>query len=747
MILIAAMVGKGSKKPVLTARSARPVAVAKAGPEPAAKAAEAVAPAESDETVKLHAETPPPAQVKTAQPAVPRPSPRTVMRDIPAGSPHGLLCDYYERIPDKYITNLRASDKFPGQPDRTVQIGNFELSENTADQYGVRVRGFLTPPQSGKYTFEVSVDDSAELWLSTDATPDNMRKLVSINAWVKGWGARPDQRSAACELEVGRRYYIEALMKEGTGLDFLAVGWSGPVSDKTVVIAAQYLQPWTGTAPQQLVAKSASAAETRREVRAARAAALAPARGAVEEQMRINGKAYRFAEAAQALKAGKTAWSDPESSAFVATSIERLELLQRLRAYVQSELARSRLKGVWVAFGGQLDVTGASDEGVTVAPGRIVAWAKIPPEQMLRLINAVVPRASVDAGTKSALFLASAVFCREISGGVDLALKYRERAVALNSTLAAAADRVLGGSPDEIVARPRIEAARAELSRQSESAAGLSEPLAQRRSDLNVLVNGLLPGLLVEFWEGVTCRSLDEFRKQGVMTNRPPDSSQRLAEFATPESHGEKYVARVKGYLTPPETGDYVFFIAADDQGEMWLSFDQDSSRAKLCVKTDTHTGRWQWDPDQRKSEAVRLVKGERYFVMALLREGEKGDHLAVAWRPAGEDKPVLIAGENLLCEPASGLPPAAQEIRKEIEQNAQRVQTLAEEVIRLHEEDAARELAHAPVTSLAADEVQKQTQRAKEVIAQAKDALAQIDAALPRLKAALQPEGGQTRK
>ncbi len=699
----------------------------------------------------------PPSQAVQNAPSQPRPS----AREVPLGSPNGLSAEYYEGISGKYVGSLRNSEKFPDKPSRTVQIKKFELSENTRDNYGVRVRGFLTPPTSGKYVFEIYVDDSAELWLSTDDNPTNMRKLVTgIASQGKNWGSRKDQRSEECELEGGRRYYIEALMKEGTGADFLAVGWSGPVSDKMAVIDAPYLTPWSNSklppvapkitrdaGPPPVAPIITCAAEGRRKAKAIREAALAPARAALAEQQRVNGAAYRFAAAAQALKDGKASWGASEALALIETGILRFELLNRLRIFVQSELARSRVKGVWVAFGGQADVTGASDEGVTVAPGRIVAWEKVPPDQMLRLINATLPKAQSDATTKSMLFLAAAVFCKEIAGGVDLALKYRERAIALNLTLQPLAEQVLGGSPDVILAQPRIEASRAELDRLAVTTAGLAEQIPMRRSELKALLNGFLPGLNVAFWENETCRSLDEFRKQGIATNRPPDSSLRLDDFATPENRGEKYVAIVKGYLMPSETNDYVFYIAADDQGEFWLSPDKDPSKARLCIKTDIHTGRQQWDEDTRKSEPVRLNQGTCYFVMALMREGQGGDHLAVAWSPANENKPALITSKNLRCEPVLGLPAAAQEIRKKIEEDALGAQSFMEEIARLNEEDAAQELAKVPVTTAKANELEKQAARAKEALDEVQKALHRIDAALPQLKEALRAPSGKTRK
>jgi len=744
VVAIGFFVPKGHKKaPVVTA-SVQP---ALAAPQPAAAEPDAikpVKPSEEDVPSEMKAATvPEPQQAKPVQQP-----PRPVVRDVPLGSVQGLLCEYYEHIPEKQIKNLRSAGTFPNQPSRTVQIGRFELSENVGDNYGVRVRGYLVAPQSGKYTFEVCVDDAAELWLSSDDTPANMRKIVTLNSWVTGWGQRGDQKSDACELVSGQRYYLEALMKEGTGLDKLAVGWSGPVSDKTIVIEARFLQPWSDVSVPEQAAAAASAnaldaaAEKRKSI-GAREALLAPARAAVSEQQRVNGSAYRFVEAAQVLKEGKASWQDPEALALIEAAILRYELLGRLRAFVQTELTHAAAKGVWVAFGGQADVTDASDEGVTVAPGRIVAWAKVPPDQMLRLVTATVSRSTADTNTKSLLFLASAVFCKEISGGVDLALKFRERAVSLNSTLLSLSERVLGGTPDVILAQSRIQAIRPELARLAAAAALLAEKTAQCQADLSS-VTGLVSGLNVEYWENVRCSSLSEVRKQGVLSTAPA-TVKPISDFATPEDHSESYLARVRGYVTPPETGEFFFYISADDQGELWLSADDTPLNLTLCVKTDTYSKPRTWDKANRKSKPISLVKGRHYYLEALLREGAKDDHLAVAWSPLADDDPKLVTSQALLRATTAGFTPRAQEIRKKLDDDLKSLQALTAEIITLHKTDATQAETAVQATTEMANELQKQTARAKDSLREAESLLLRIDAAGAQLKAAIRTEGNQS--
>src|SRR6185436_13222731 len=102
------------------------------------------------------------------------------------------------------------------------------------------------PPATGLYTFWVASDASAELWLSTGSSPANKVKIAynSSETNSRQWNKYATQKSAAISLVAGQVYYVEALMKEGTGTDNLAVGWARPgqsTSAPSEVIPGTYL--------------------------------------------------------------------------------------------------------------------------------------------------------------------------------------------------------------------------------------------------------------------------------------------------------------------------------------------------------------------------------------------------------------------------------------------------------------------------------------------------------------------------
>lgn len=115
-------------------------------------------------------------------------------------------------------------------PSSTSEITIFETPKNIGDNYGSRVRGYVIPPTTGNYTFWIASDDRSELWLSTDENPGNKKKIAEVAGWTtsRQWDKYSGQKSVSVSLAAGKKYYVEALLKEGTGGDHLAVGWQLP---------------------------------------------------------------------------------------------------------------------------------------------------------------------------------------------------------------------------------------------------------------------------------------------------------------------------------------------------------------------------------------------------------------------------------------------------------------------------------------------------------------------------------------
>jgi hypothetical protein len=120
----------------------------------------------------------------------------------------------------------------------------------------------------------------------------------------------------------------------------------------------------------------------------------------------------------------------------------------------------------------------------------------------------------------------------------------------------------------------------------------------------------------------------------------------------------DNYGARLQGYIYPPETGDYTFWITGDNGSQFWLSTNYDSSNVvMMCEVPGTQwTGDREWDkfPDDQQSEPVMLEAGNKYYIDVLFKEGSGGDGVAVGWGGPGIGEGPVIIGEEYI-SPVTG--------------------------------------------------------------------------------------------
>lgn len=161
-----------------------------------------------------------------------------------------ILHEYWMNIPGAAVSDLTGNPNYPANPTVSDQLSTFEVPSLGADNYGTRVRGYVTAPNTGTYYFWIASDDNGELWLSTDDQPANKSLIASVPGWTNSreWNKYAQQRSSGISLTGGRTYYIEALQKQDVGGENLAVGWAKPgqaTSAPSEIIPGTVLSPWT----------------------------------------------------------------------------------------------------------------------------------------------------------------------------------------------------------------------------------------------------------------------------------------------------------------------------------------------------------------------------------------------------------------------------------------------------------------------------------------------------------------------
>ena len=70
--------------------------------------------------------------------------------------------------------------------------------------------------------------------------------------------------------------------------------------------------------------------------------------------------------------------------------------------------------------------------------------------------------------------------------------------------------------------------------------------------------------------------------------------------------------SQVKGWLVPPETGEYVFWIHSNNKGEFWLSTDSHAANKVLlsCKQKSIETRYW----TMCTGPLISLVAGHKYY-------------------------------------------------------------------------------------------------------------------------------------
>ncbi len=145
---------------------------------------------------------------------------------------------------------------------------------------------------------------------------------------------------------------------------------------------------------------------------------------------------------------------------------------------------------------------------------------------------------------------------------------------------------------------------------------------------------GLPTGVIQrEFWLDLPGDGISSLLKHANFPSKPSGTG-LLTRFESPVNWKENFGARIRGFIHPPQTGDYVFWMAADDYAELWLSSSEDPAKKSRIVNMNRWTPSRVWEkyPEQ-KSKPVRLEAGKRYYIEALQMEATVDDCLAVGWQ------------------------------------------------------------------------------------------------------------------
>jgi len=156
-----------------------------------------------------------------------------------------IRCEIWLNIDGGQITDSIANDELSGKPDETRPLDQFELNPAPEEADACALRGYISAPATGDYKFMMSADYTAELYLSADESVDRRKNIASVptGVSVRNYMRYACQTSKPIRLEEGKRYFIEALMKNDKGASHVSVAWTLPDGTTEAPVPGSRLEP------------------------------------------------------------------------------------------------------------------------------------------------------------------------------------------------------------------------------------------------------------------------------------------------------------------------------------------------------------------------------------------------------------------------------------------------------------------------------------------------------------------------
>lgn len=155
---------------------------------------------------------------------------------------HGIVQEVWERVRGDEVEKLTESNNYKNRKPNKAHVIDELDSPSMGEDYGVKYSGLFVPPTSGNYTFWLSGDDRGELYLSTDASPDNAKEVARLRHYTQRGTFRDHAKSAPVKLDRGKKYYFYFLHKQGGGDGHAALAVEGP-GIRREVLQAKYVEP------------------------------------------------------------------------------------------------------------------------------------------------------------------------------------------------------------------------------------------------------------------------------------------------------------------------------------------------------------------------------------------------------------------------------------------------------------------------------------------------------------------------
>lgn len=128
-------------------------------------------------------------------------------------------------LPDS--ADLTALENFPSRPDGSQLLSSLKMPVNYNEYFAAMARGYIYVNETANYTFNLTGDDRAIFYLSTNESVANKQKRAEVISYteITEHTKSPKQTSRTIQLVAGQNYYFELYSFEGCCSDHTTLYW------------------------------------------------------------------------------------------------------------------------------------------------------------------------------------------------------------------------------------------------------------------------------------------------------------------------------------------------------------------------------------------------------------------------------------------------------------------------------------------------------------------------------------------
>ncbi len=151
----------------------------------------------------------------------------------------------------------------------------------------------------------------------------------------------------------------------------------------------------------------------------------------------------------------------------------------------------------------------------------------------------------------------------------------------------------------------------------------------------------------VWYFDGISGTAVEDLTSSAAYPDSPAEITE-LNELENLQNRANNYGTLIRGFVEPPQTGEYTFYVAGDDETQFLLSESESSDLVSQIATTGRATATRDYTRySSQTSPVMYLEAGRKYYFELRHKEGGWDDHFSVAWEGPGISRQV-ISGDYL---------------------------------------------------------------------------------------------------